>query len=75
MNTIWWNITIGTAIIGMSIFIGIYFKNPHPCSSSCIGCSSMIEYFKDSWSIFFSAVGLVFGIGYIYYIYYNIFVD
>ena len=66
IESYWLTVIVGIAIICISAFIGFYFNNPYPCSASCCGCSSMNEYFQYSWSTFVSALGICFGIGYIF---------
>ena len=56
-------VTIGTAIIIVSIVIGLVFYNSSPCSESCIGCGSWVEQITDMWSYYvmlmFLFVGLI----------------
>lgn len=63
----WPSVIIGTAIICISILIAVYFRNPHPCSESCIGCSSASQLFQDAWSSYVGTFGVIFGFAYIFY--------
>lgn len=52
----------GIFLIIQGSLINYLFTNPYPCMSTCIGCSSYIEFLNDSWTIYYLMIMLILGL-------------